>query len=277
MKYLVPTDFSACAQKASSVAIDLAAKAGAEIIFLHLINIPFDWTNLSAERKQTMYPEITEKVAQVESKLNEWIHQANKKNVAASMHLHYNEYKSFITDFASKENADLIVMGSQGADEMKDFIVGTNTQRVVRFSKIPVLVVKEPLNSIKKIALISDFSDENMQSEAFVSNFVTLTGAELHLVFINTPLNFNATRVISQRLRGFQSDFYFQTKSHIYNDFQFESGVKNFCKDYNIDLIIMSTHGRKGLDFIAAGSLTENVIAHLNLPVLSLPLLIHES
>lgn len=277
MKYLVPTDFSGCAQNASAVAIELAAKSGAEIIFLHLVNIPFDWTSLSEERKQTMYPEITKKIEAVESKLNEWLEQARKNNVAAKMYIHYNEYKSFITDFAIRENVDLIIMGSQGADEMIDFFVGTNTQRVVRSSKVPVLIIKDRLSRIKKVALISDFSDENIQSEAAVSSFVTLTGAELHLTFINTPLNFNGTRVINQRLRNFQADFYFDTECHIYNDFQFEDGVKNFCKDYDIDMIIMSTHGRKGLDLLAAGSLTENVIAHLDIPVLSLPLLTHEN
>lgn len=273
MKFLVPTDFSECAQNASALAIDLAVKAGAEITFLHLVNLPFDWTNLSDERKMSMYPDITKKVEQLEDRLNEWKQQAEKKSVSASTYIHYNEYKSFITDFAREKKFDLIVMGSQGADEMKDFFVGTNTQRVVRFSKIPVLVVKNRLRSIKRVALVSDFSEENTQSEAFISNFITFSGAELHLVFINTPLNFNASRVINKRLREFQTDFYFDTKCHIYNDFQFEDGVKNFCKDNAIDLIIMSTHGRKGLDLIAASSLTENVIAHLNLPVLSLPLL----
>lgn len=38
-----------------------------------------------------------------------------------------------------------------------------------------------------------------------------------------------------------------------------------------VDLIIMSTHGRTGLDHVLLGSVTEKVIAHAHCPVLAIP------
>lgn len=272
MKYLVPTDFSQCAQNASVLAIDLAKKSGAELIFLHLMSIPIDWVGLEEKVREKMYPSTTTLVHRAEEKLKEWEGQASKKGVKSTSHIHYNERKSFINNFAQESRVELIIMGSHGADEMKDYLIGTVTQRVMRFSKIPVLVVKSRLAAISKIGFISDFSEENVSNEKIITNFTKLVEAGLHLVYINTPLNFQSSRVIDKRLHDFQNDFNFITHTHIYNDYQFESGVANFCEDHEIDLIIMNTHGRKGLDRISAGNLTENIIANLEIPVLSIPL-----
>ncbi|MTI21775.1 hypothetical protein E1176_12155 [Fulvivirga sp. RKSG066] len=276
MKYLVPTDFSDCAQNASHVAIDMAQKSGAEVVFLHLMTLPIDWVTSNDKRRQSMYPATTKEVERIEEKLKEWKSQAEKVDVETSSHIHYNEYKDFINQFAHDEAIDLIIMGSHGAHDLKDYFVGTNTQRVVRFSKIPVLVVKERIKEVNKIALISDFSRENVSTEPAVTDFVKLFKAGFNLAFINTPLNFNSTRVIQKRLSTFQADFDFTTNTQIYNDYQFESGVTNYCKDYGVDIVIMNTHGRKGIDLAVAGSLTENIIANVNIPVLCLPITIHE-
>jgi len=272
MKFLVPTDFSECAQHASRYAIELAKKADAEVVFLHLMSIPIDWINLDKKHRASSYPSVTQKVQRVDDKLEEWNQIATEKGVKSSTHVHYNESKRFINKFSQEVNADMIIMGSYGANEMKNFFVGTNTQQVVRFSKVPVLVIKKQLKEVTKVSLVSDFSDENIQSEQLITDFIKLTDSELHLTFVNTPLNFNNSRVIQKRLKNFQSDFNFITHTHIYNDFQFEDAVKNFCKDYDIDLLIMHTHGRKGFDRVVAGSLTENVIANLDIPVLCLPI-----
>ena len=272
MKYLIPTDFSDCAQAASDLAISIAKKSEAEVIFLHLMTLPIDYVSSDAGRKESMYPSTKKQEDRIESKLKEWRERAGHQGVRASSHIHYNEDKSFLHKYAKEKEVDLILMGSHGADELRDFFVGTNTQRAVRFSKIPVLVVKNPMKEIKQVALISDFSREALVSEPFIEKFTTMLSAKLHLTFINTPLNFNTSRVVSERLADFNSDFKNSAVTHMYNDFQFESGVTNFCEDYDIDLVIMNTHGRKGIDLAVAGSLTEKVIANLDIPVLCLPL-----
>ncbi len=272
MKYLIPTDFSDCAQAASDLAISLAKKSEAEIVFLHLMTLPIDYVTSDAERKESMYPATKKEEERVESKLKEWRERAGKQGVRASSHIHFNEDKSFFHKFAKEKGVDLILMGSHGADELRDFFVGTNTQRTVRFTKIPVLVVKNHIWDIKQVALVSDFSREAVATESFIEKFVSMLGAKLHLTFINTPLNFHASRVISKRLADFNTDFKNNAVTHIYNDFQFDDGITNFCEDFDIDLVVMNTHGRKGFDLAVAGSLTEKVIANLDIPVLCLPL-----
>lgn len=272
MKYLIPTDFSDCAQAASDFAIDLAKKSQAELIFLHLMTLPIDFVTSSSDRKISMYPSTKKEFDRVEEKLKEWKTRAGRQGVIATSHIHHNEDKDFIHRMVEEKEVSLILMGSHGPDEIRDFFVGTNTQRVVRFSEVPVLVIKKPTKNVKEIALVSDFSREILENEPIVDDFVSTLSGKLHLTFINTPLNFHTSRVIQQRLSDFNKDFGDKAKTHLYNDFQFESGVVNFCEDHKIDLVVMNTHGRKGLDLAVAGSLTEKIIAHLDIPVLCLPL-----
>ena len=46
-----------------------------------------------------------------------------------------------ILDLSSSESADLIVMGSNGKDDISDFFMGTTSSKVLEKSTIPVLVV----------------------------------------------------------------------------------------------------------------------------------------
>ncbi|MDZ7846529.1 MAG: universal stress protein [Owenweeksia sp.] len=50
---LVPTDFSPLADAAGEYALKLAAKAKAEIHFLHIQFTPVDWVKLDKEKRKT--------------------------------------------------------------------------------------------------------------------------------------------------------------------------------------------------------------------------------
>jgi len=276
MKYLVPTDFSDKSQNATYFAIDLAKLTKAEVVLMHMMSIPVSWIDIPEQQRSNKYPEVTQKVEEANERLNEFVTIAEREGVKVSTYLHYNKNRSFITEFANELQAQIIVMGSHGTDEMSDFIIGTFTQRVVRFSKIPVLVVKDRIQSLQNIGLVSDFSDEALQTRDQVVSILKATQSKLHLIYINTPLNFSNNRVIVKRMLKYEKDLEIPVRRHIYNDFQFETAVKHSCEDFDIDLLIMNTHSRKGLDRLIVGSLTENVISHLNQPVLCMPLT-HES
>jgi nucleotide-binding universal stress UspA family protein len=49
------------------------------------------------------------------------------------------------------------------------------------------------------------------------------------------------------------------------------SNITDLAEREAVDMIIMSTHGRTGLDHILLGSVTEKVIAHAPCPVLAIP------
>ena len=51
------------------------------------------------------------------------------------------------------------------------------------------------------------------------------------------------------------------------NDFYEQDGIINFAKEIKADLIVMSTHGRRGLAHLISGSITEDVVNHVQCPI----------
>ena len=56
---------------------------------------------------------------------------------------------------------------------------------------------------------------------------------------------------------------------NIYNDTSVEKGILGFAKDHDVQLIGMSTHGRKGIAHFFNGSISEDLVNHANMPVMT--------
>ena len=56
---------------------------------------------------------------------------------------------------------------------------------------------------------------------------------------------------------------------HIYNDISIEKGILNFASETNANLIGMGTHGRRGLAHFFNGSVSEDLVNHANMPVMT--------
>ena len=57
--------------------------------------------------------------------------------------------------------------------------------------------------------------------------------------------------------------------THIYNDTSVEKGILNFANEINANLIGMGTHGRKGISHFFNGSISEDLVNHANMPVMT--------
>ena len=268
---LVPTDFSEEANQSSEYAFRLALKAKSKIVFLHITSIPVDWIRLEHDQ-ETLYPDISRKVRMIQGRLNELTDKARSFGIDSESYLHYNAGYGYIVEYARRIEADMIIMGSRGIDSISDVFTGSNTQRVVRMSEIPILVISKPVDQLKKVALVSDFSPEVNAIINNLAEFIDVLKASFYMVFINTPNAFMDSKEIDERIHAFKQSWDRPGEIIVYNDHNFEKGIDNLCRRYEIDLIVMATHDRKGLDRFLLGSLTENVINHLDNPVLSLHL-----
>lgn len=271
-KILVPTDFSQCAEKASSVALELACKSHAEIHFLHIASVPTDWTTLVDSSK--IYPEVTKMINNCHYKLDDLVSAAESKNISAQKYLVYNQNYQGILQHIEKNQVDLVVMGSQGATGLKEFLLGSNTQKVVRMSQVPVLVIKEDLPDdfqVKNIVFASDFREEVMDQFKVFVDMARVLDAKLLLLFVNTPANFTDTLTTKIRMGnyalhapGIVEDTY------VFNYYNFQEGLEKFCVEKEIDMISMITHGGTSGLHLFNNSLTERIVNHVDIPLLTM-------
>ena len=137
---------------------------------------------------------------------------------------------------AKKHNADIIIMGSHGSSGLEEFFVGSNTEKVVRTSDIPVLVIKNDSDfEAKKAVFACDFKTESIESFKKTITIFEALDIEMHLVYINLPgIKYLRTQEIEKQIVDFiihLTDCKLLPEDiTIYSDYSVEKGVFNYAK-----------------------------------------------
>lgn len=271
-RILVPIDFSKESEGAARVAARIARRTGSEIYLLHMLELPvntIDPTELSTIVSEPQAIYFMKKAREKFEKFKKSPFFQGIK-VIESVQFHY-AFKGIIKE-SEKFNIDLIVMGSQGASGLQEMFIGSNTEKVVRRSKVPVLVIKEGSDdfAVRNIVFASDFGVESKKTFQNVLDFANLFRAELHLLYVNTIHNFNTTRAIEEKIDNFIDDFKMcKCTTNIYNDISIENGILSFARGIDADLIALNTHGRSGLSQLFNGSVGQELTNHALRPVIT--------
>lgn len=270
-RILVPTDFSKESEYALQVAADIARTHQAEIIALHMLDIP---ETILTKEESAEYNEVLFFMKLAKNRFTSFLDKDYLSDVNVQEAVQHHTAFDGIIDSAKKENADLIVMGSHGASGFKEVFVGSNTEKVVRTSDIPVLVIKDHKTAFnpKKMVFACNFVDDCIASFHKAKAMASELHASLELLYINTPnQNFKSTNEINDRVATFiekaggQGDL----PLVIFNDYSVEQGISNYTEQNKIDLIGIPTHGRKGIAHMLMGSIGESLANHATIPVMT--------
>jgi nucleotide-binding universal stress UspA family protein len=270
-RILVPIDFSVQAEHAMKTASQIAHKFGGKIFLLHMVNLPSNMTDMDPHGDASSAAKVLY-LQKIHEKFDELKEVDYLEGLEVFEEVRFHKTFSGIIDYSHELNCDLIVMGSHGSSGLKELFIGTNTEKVVRNSDIPVLVVKKGVDcdAIKKIVFASDFSDEIKPSFGRFIKFAAKFNAEIDLLFVNTVHNFETTHETSKRMHEFVANFEMPVYTlNIFNDTSVERGILNFTKDTNADLIALNTHQRKGLASIFNDSTSEELVNHALKPVVT--------
>ena len=271
-RILVPVDFSKEAENAARVAAHIARKTGSEIFLVHMLELPVTTIDPAEMNTISREPQIIYFMKLAHEKFEKFISLPFFKGIKVVETVQFQHAFSGIISESEKNNIDLIVMGSQGASGLQEMFIGSNTEKVVRRSKIPVLVIKEDTQDFKieDVIFASDFNAESKSTFQRVVDFVSIFDAKVHLLYINTIHNFNTTKNIENRIKDFMSSFDFDNyTTNIYNDVSIEKGILSFGRDINADLIALNTHGRSGLSQLFNGSIGQELANHALRPVIT--------
>lgn len=270
-RILVPTDFSEHAEHALKVAAQIAKKNDSEIIILHMLELPHQ-TN-DAIFGGVSIPETMLFMQKANETLDKISESSFLDGISVTEIVKMDKPIHGITQVSKDYDIDLIVMGSHGSSGLEELLIGSNTEKVVRNSEIPVLVIKKeiPDFNVSNIVFASDFTEETKKPFEKLLNFTKLFDAKVHLVSICTPNSFKPTHVIENVMNNFVSGFNLTNYStHIYNDTNIEKGILNFSNSINADIIGMCTHGRTGFSYFFNGSISEGLVNHAIRPVITL-------
>ena len=271
-KIIVPVDFSEFSEYALEAASILAKKHNAEIFALHMLEMSdsvFSSSNQDQKSKAFFFLKIAEQ------KFEEFLDKDYLKGIKITPMVKQFKVFSEVSEVAKEHGADLIVMGSQGTSGFNEIFVGSNTEKVVRHSDIPVLVIKHKSANLNfdTIVFASNFSDKAV--DVYKRALTTLgEDANMHLLYVNVPgESFKSTTEMEESVASFlmlaEGNITRLNKVNYVSDYTVEKGIINFSNIVGADLIVMPTHGRKGLAHFFEGSISEDLANHATLPVMT--------
>ena len=264
-KILVPCDFSKPAVNAFRLALDIAAQSKGSVNLFHVIELPVvgdPGVMHVVTMDESFFRDARKAVQQQFEKL---LAKHGNTDVRTTTTIEFGFFPNMVSAAIDNNNIDLVVMGSHGSSGFKEFISGSNAERIVRRSSVPVLVVKDLYKgAIKNIVFANTLETEGQ--EELIRQVKTLQAffkATVHIVYINTPAAFTSDAITLKRLKAFAKRYAFRDYTvNVFNHENEEGGILHFSESIGGHLIALGTHGRRGVSHLLNGSLAEDLVNH---------------
>ena len=274
-KIIVPTDFSSQAEYALKFAVDVAIKSKGEILLMHVVDLPILKNSILSPSIYVDDSIVKASTAMAQKGFDKALAKYADSGVKIKTTVEYGNPAMSVIRIIEDNKADLVVMGTKGATGLKEMFIGSNTEKIVRGSKVPVISLPKAsaINAINHIVFPNSLREENEVLTNQVKAMQEFFKATLHIVYVNTPAMFKRDFETHSRLEAYAKRYMFKNfQIHVYNDLSEQDGTINFAQEVGANMIAMGTHGRHGLVHLLSGSIAEDVVNHVNCPIWTLRL-----
>lgn len=271
-KILVPSDFSAPSKEAYKFALEIASISKGEIYVIHNIDQPLIYESAFGIHPYAIDSEARKKqgvqATQAFNKIRETFY--TPANITVHFQMLYDFILPGIRAFIDEHQIDLVIMGTSGSSGLEEFLIGSNTEKIVRSSPVPVIAVRKAsaYGAIQHIVFPSDLELNQSDLVAHVVNLQEFFKAKLHILTVATPSHFRTDQQAQEALSEFAR--HYRLKNYTLNfrsNFDERDGILNFAKEIQAKMIAIGTHSKKGLKHLVSGSIAESVVNHLECPV----------
>lgn len=270
-RIVVPTDFSTSSDMAFSFAVHLARAASAEIHLMHDVEVPVETITGATTVKERLDKAKTEARRKMEELVAS--REASDVVVERAIQQSTNPVRS-ISQYAEEHDVDLIVMGAHGHHSFKEKLLGSRAERVLGEASCPVVTVPPHETAVEErlahIIVPIDFSEASIHALHLAHGLAAACNARISLLHA-------AAREREENVREKLFDLYEREigTAESIEVFVSEDSPANaiitVADNTNADLIVISTHGRKGLKQALKGNTADDVIPKAPCPVMTIP------
>jgi nucleotide-binding universal stress UspA family protein len=139
---LLPTDFSPKSNNALKLAAKMAQRHGAKLIITHVVHTYF---LVDHGGKQVIGSETVQNSIDCAKDKLEALKQSleNDYNLNVEIIISTQNLTDSLNEICVSENVDLVIVGTSGRQNMKEFILGSNSYNILQYSCCSVLLVPE--------------------------------------------------------------------------------------------------------------------------------------
>jgi nucleotide-binding universal stress UspA family protein len=274
-KIIIPVDFSKHSEYALETAAALAKQHNSELIVMHMLELSESIISTTSSQRND---ETAFMLMVANKNFETFLDQPYLEGLTVTPMIKHHKVLKEVSEIAQQVNADLIVIGSRGHSDHDGIFTGSNTEKVVRYSETPVLVVKTKPESVdfKTSVLATDFSEKSINAVKKALKVLNNLSHKVTLLYVNTPnTDFLNTDEIEEKVSLFFEVSKLKREDlniDFTTDYDVEDGVLNYVKRTDTEVIAMITNGRKGLSHLFGGSISEDIVNHAKLPVVTFKL-----
>ena len=296
-RLLVPLDGSRLAESVLPAAVMLAHKLGASVTLVHIIekDAPHE---VHGERHLTTF-------AEAEPYLERIAREVFPEGVAVDWHVHTAEVEDItqgIVEHIEELHPDLIVMCTHGSGGLRDVLFGSIAQQVVASSTIPVLLIQpgeeeQPpqVFDCTRMLVPLDGATAHEHGLAAAIELARACSSRVYLLLVVPTADTlsgppaatgrmlpSATRAVLEMACESGEDYLTAVAEQrsaqglavevtLRRGDEAESIVRT-AQELEAGVIVLGTHGKKGIDAFWAGSIAPRIVTLSALPLLLVPI-----
>jgi len=292
-RILLATDFSKYALRAEEYACCLAATWRATLTVLTVLEFPYGM-NPESPANQIYLGELMKAGAQ---QLVDLKARASLRGISLQTRIATGIPCEEVLAAVKSEDSDLVVVGTKGKSGLAHVLLGSTTERVIRTAPCPVLTVRMDSDEVasgkagfsegmclNRILVPVDFSGCSIDAVEHAALMAQRHCASLTLLHVLEPVSYGLDFTLlhsgkqeemRERAMSRLGDMTralakakIQADSQVRGGTPFES-ILDSAGRIPADLIVMGTHGRRGLSHALSGSVAEAVLRQSHCPVLT--------
>ncbi|GGF48449.1 universal stress protein [Echinicola rosea] len=267
-KILCPTDFSECSLNALEYAAKLGEKYKAELIVFHVPNME-DYKKLFKQPKSDELDFVRQKM---ENLVAEVLLESKDKGLRSCVPvLKEGETVETIITYAKTNKIDLIVMGTEGINDIKTNFIGTKSSNVIGRAENDVLIVPRKVffKPPRKFVYASDYLEEDKLAVQKVVEMAHFYDSEIDIVHVGTRVKAIDKALHQTMVEEIKPFIRYEKTSYVLKTFRDEVGLglENYLLTAKGDILVTLSKKKSWFDQLFTKNISKKMSYFINKPL----------
>jgi nucleotide-binding universal stress UspA family protein len=273
-KILVPTDFSETGYLALQQAALMAGLFKAELLLLHVIEISRTTYNIYNPAAQVRH--ISELCNAVSGRLEDLARAIRKDaGIPITTLVAEGRVSHEIVNAVRENHIDIVVMGTNGAEGLGEYFVGSNAERTARLAPCPVITIQHNMakSGFSNIILPIDNALHSRQKVSYAIALAKKYAAVVHIVGLLAKQEGTEERKLQLKLEPIEKalrEAGVPSRSIIIHGKNLALEAMHYAKKEKGDLVLLLTDHESRLTNTPFRNFAKHIINHAELPVMSI-------
>lgn len=271
-KILHPTDFSPNASRALQLANALALKMDAELVLVHIGELP---TFMNSAGRCSFLEMEEARTADLTRRIREYCKEYSNGSAAAviSCEVRLNASVTHgLMEVLNDLEPDLVVMGAHGHNRLLEILVGSTTRHLIAHAPCPVLSMPlhaSPAGVFRRIVYASGYDADDQAVINTLAHFATPYDATINVlhIFSQPAGNESARTTFEQRLARRISYPHLRFTTRVAHNAQ--KAIAEYAEETDADLLVMYERNHSGLLGLFHRDKVQHLALHVGVPLLS--------